>query len=98
MRGSCCLSCWSLLYWPGRRSSPCLIPTNIFCMDAQEIAAVFANRKKNEDGPCPWDYDIDDKTYQEAKSGLWKPSLPVVSKPVEYLAGGKEIVVVSDLH
>ena len=67
-------------------------------MNAEQIAAVFANRKKEEDGPCPWDYAIDKKTYQEAKSGFWGPDLPVVSDPVAYRATGKEIVVVSDLH
>jgi UDP-2,3-diacylglucosamine pyrophosphatase LpxH len=43
-------------------------------------------------------YIVDDKTYQEARSGFWGPSLPVVSDPVAYDAAGREIVVVSDLH
>jgi UDP-2,3-diacylglucosamine pyrophosphatase LpxH len=67
-------------------------------MDAQEIAAVFANRKVEEVGPCPWTYPIRDETYEEAKSQFGKPNLPVVSEPISYDATGKEIVVVSDLH
>jgi UDP-2,3-diacylglucosamine pyrophosphatase LpxH len=67
-------------------------------MDAQQIAAVFANRKVEEVGPCPWTYPILDETYEEAKSRFGKPNLPVVSEPISYDATGKEIVVVSDLH
>src|SRR5580692_686741 len=98
MRGSCRFFCWSLLYCSGLRYSPLLIPTDIFCMDAQQIAAVFANRKVEEVGPCPWTYPILDETYEEAKSRFGKPNLPVVSEPISYDATGKEIVVVSDLH
>ena len=67
-------------------------------MDAEQITAVFDNRNENEAGPCPWTYPIRDETYQEAKSRFGKPNLPVVSKPIDYQAGGKEVVVVSDLH
>jgi UDP-2,3-diacylglucosamine pyrophosphatase LpxH len=67
-------------------------------MDTENVAEVFARRKREEAGPCPWEYKVDDKTYQEAKSGLWGPNEPLVSAPLPYHGQGKEIVVVSDLH
>ncbi|MFI5157472.1 MAG: hypothetical protein ACHQF4_01315 [Sphingobacteriales bacterium] len=65
-------------------------------MRPEDIAKVFDDWKKQES--YEWQYEVDDKTYQERPGRLFKQSLPVISNPVTYPSTEEEIFVISDLH
>lgn len=65
-------------------------------MEPEDIAKIFAGWETLKS--YEWHYEMDPKTYQQQRGGLFRQSMPEVSEPVHYPSKGEEVFVISDLH